>query len=377
MGTPQNFKVFGAGLLSSVGESQNVFSPKVKKLPLSVACTEMTYDITRPQPQLYVARDAAHLVSVLEELEQTLSCTRGGESGLAEALRARTTVTAVLDSGVAVSGQLESYRSDKSGGIAFLKFTGPSQLSWRDVQLEGHGPDYHAHGYSTPLGRLEGAPLVPPENMSDADLARIGVSKGAQAALRYMSGFTVSGTVKGWTRCDGKLAVMAFDQCTVTCGDEVFFKPEWGTFDLIFGVQVTSVYGGAADKRPFKDSGYGASTTTPGRQSPVTANERASFDVYQKVRELRARLASGALRGADAETEIEAVCAQGKAVAESDDWLLSLECLEIANQGLGLTPATRPWLAVHAARLTVQSQAGDGTTQDLINKGLRLTAVPD
>lgn len=39
----------------------------VKKLPLSAACQELPFDITKAQPQLFVARDFEHLHEVLHE----------------------------------------------------------------------------------------------------------------------------------------------------------------------------------------------------------------------------------------------------------------------------------------------------------------------
>ena len=59
----------------------------MKKVPLTAACADTEYDITRMQPQLFVARDFEHLFEVLEEFEATLAWKRGGDHGLGEALR--------------------------------------------------------------------------------------------------------------------------------------------------------------------------------------------------------------------------------------------------------------------------------------------------
>ena len=50
-------KIYGAGLLSSIGEAERCLSKAVAKLPLSLVCTETEYDITTMQPQLFVASD--------------------------------------------------------------------------------------------------------------------------------------------------------------------------------------------------------------------------------------------------------------------------------------------------------------------------------
>jgi len=66
-------KIYGAGLLSSVGESQNCLDSKVKKLPFSIDCIKYNYDITEQQPQLFVAKDFSALTQVLHEFEKTMS----------------------------------------------------------------------------------------------------------------------------------------------------------------------------------------------------------------------------------------------------------------------------------------------------------------
>src|SRR4051812_33165967 len=57
VGTPRDYRLYGAGLLSSLWESHACHDASVRKLPLSADCVEQSYDITRTQPQLFVARD--------------------------------------------------------------------------------------------------------------------------------------------------------------------------------------------------------------------------------------------------------------------------------------------------------------------------------
>ena len=92
-------RIYGAGLLSSIRESSHCLTGAVDKVPLSLACVEQDFDITRMQPQLFVARDFEHLFEVLEAFEATLSWKRGGDYGLEEALRARTVNHLVLADG--------------------------------------------------------------------------------------------------------------------------------------------------------------------------------------------------------------------------------------------------------------------------------------
>jgi len=99
-------KIYGAGLLSSIGEAVHCLGPEVERVRLTPACTDEEFDITRMQPRLFVARDFDHLFEVLAEVVATLSWTRGGEHGLDEALRARTVNHLVLDGGREVTGRV-------------------------------------------------------------------------------------------------------------------------------------------------------------------------------------------------------------------------------------------------------------------------------
>lgn len=92
VGTIDQPRLYGAGLLSSLGEAEHCLTPEVRKVPLDVGCAEVDFDITTMQPQLFVARDFAHLMQVLQEFRSTLAWSQGGDAGIAEALRARSVV---------------------------------------------------------------------------------------------------------------------------------------------------------------------------------------------------------------------------------------------------------------------------------------------
>ena len=73
IGSLDNPKIYGAGLLSSVGESQNCLSNNVQKIPLSIDCINYNYDITEQQPQLFVTNSFSELTDVLYKFEKTMS----------------------------------------------------------------------------------------------------------------------------------------------------------------------------------------------------------------------------------------------------------------------------------------------------------------
>jgi phenylalanine-4-hydroxylase len=122
VGTLERSRIYGAGLLSSIGESSRCLTSSVRKVPLSVACVDQDFDITRMQPQLFVARDFDHLFEVLEAFEATLAWKRGGDYGLEEALRARTVNHLLLAEGLEVTGRVARLipGPPREGGMATL-----------------------------------------------------------------------------------------------------------------------------------------------------------------------------------------------------------------------------------------------------------------
>ncbi len=106
IGSLQEPRLYGAGLLSSIGEAESCLGPHVERLPLSLDAVDADYDITRMQPRLYVARDFDHLFAVLDEFEATMAWRRGGDYGLEQAIRARTINHLVLSDGRALTGRV-------------------------------------------------------------------------------------------------------------------------------------------------------------------------------------------------------------------------------------------------------------------------------
>jgi len=250
IGSLQQPKIYGAGLLSSIGEAQHCLTDAVAKLPYTLAAADVAFDITTMQPQLFVTPDFEHLLAVLEEFAATMAFRRGGLEGLARAQESGAVATAQLSSGLQISGVLADVLAD-DGQPAYLLFRGPSALAVAGRELPGHGKEYHRDGFGTPLGRLEGESL-PLELMGEQDLRRVGVEVGRHARLRFASGVTVEGRVATTRRHQGQLLLVSFEECTVQRGERLLFRPEWGSFDMGVGERVVSVFAGAADKDAYE-----------------------------------------------------------------------------------------------------------------------------
>lgn len=349
--------IYGAGLLSSVGESYKCLSPSVRKLPFSLDCMNVSYDITRPQPQLFVTPDFPTLTRTLLSYAETMAFKKGGMEGLAKAKACEATTTGVLESGIQFSGTLADIHVDRQGNPSYLKYAGPVQLSFQDEELPGHGPDYHREGFSTAVGLVGGKS---PCDLSKADLTAHGLKDGQPGKLAYDSGVTVEGVLKSSIEKNGKVVILSFEKCTVRRGDEIFFKPEWGTYDLACGSRVTSVFGGAADRVKYL-AATGYTKPKPLKQKTnLTAENLSLNELYARVRKAREAGDPGAIRDlASVHQELEK--------SHAEDWLLRLELLELARKH----GATSDWAETARRRLETIAKASPEKAE-LIQRGMEL-----
>jgi phenylalanine-4-hydroxylase len=197
VGSPEDYRLYGAGLLSSLGESHFCHRPEVRKLPLSAACTDVGYDITRPQPQLFVAENFEHLHSVLAEVSQTLAYDIGGQYAVRTALASQELCSLYLPGDVQAIGKLTSLEGEDSSPL--LGFAEGVALAQRG-RLLGRVD----HEYFIVLGHL--ADGTDPRQIGADGLGRYRDSSG-RVTLCYGSGAELSGRPCGgpW---DGQDAVL-------------------------------------------------------------------------------------------------------------------------------------------------------------------------
>ncbi len=315
IGSLHDPKIYGAGLLSSIGESFSSLQPEVKKLPYTVDAANQNFDITTRQPQLYVTPDFDHLIDVLDEFTCRLAFRRGGLYGVSKAIESENTATIQYDSGLQVSGTFTNVNS-LDGAPVYVKTSGPTALAYKNKQLEGHGKDYHAHGFGSPVGPVRGF-TEPLFTMDASALSKRGILRGQKVTLEFVSGVEVAGTVHDLTFRDGRLLVLSFSGCVVRFRGEVLFEPSWGIYDMAVGRKIDSAWAGAADPDAF---GY---TFDPPQEKTHkilhTDKAKKLHSYYQEVRDLR----DGNSGPAGLENLFETVRRE-----YPDEWLLPLEILE-------------------------------------------------
>ncbi len=244
IGTPHDYKSYGAGILSSISESIMLHLPEVRKLRLRARCVETDYDITERQPQLFVVENFAQLDELLDQVTADFAFRVGGKLALQRFQASGEVGTLCLNNGLQVIGVLGELLGEAPD---YLRFSGPCALALDDRILDRHGRDRHADGFGSPLGRLaDGTSL---STLSEYDLGRYNYKgPGSRVTLVYQSGVRVEGnlvhSIKGR---DGNLLLLTFQDCRVTLGDRLLFDPAWGDYDLAIGESVPSAYAGAAD----------------------------------------------------------------------------------------------------------------------------------
>jgi phenylalanine-4-hydroxylase len=356
VGNPESPKIYGAGLLSSIGESVSCMKSDVKKIPYSLEAMHTDFDITKPQPQLFVTPDFKFLSEVLEQFADTMALRRGGSYGLKLAKESGSLATVVFSSGLAASGTLNDYILDGFGHPAYVSFSGPVSLSDNHTELPGHGIGYHREGFGSPCGSWKNT-AKNPEWLSEQELQDLDIKVGRKAVIEFNSGVKVSGILSGETRhLDGRLMLLSFSDCSVTFGDMILFQPEWGTYDMAVGVQISSVYSGVADPYHHVMEFKVSSETT--HKIDYDMQTKKLFALYEQVRNIRE-----ACSGYDQLEEL----ANTLAAEFPQDWLCTMEILEILTD-VGLYTDLRLALHCRLEEMTERIPA----CKKLIEDGFRL-----
>ena len=321
IGTIENPKIYGAGLLSSVQEGRNSMTDEVEKIPFDLEKVISTgFDITKPQPQLFVCESFDQLIDAVKEFSKRMAYTVGGTESLEKALRSNRTATYEFSSGLQLTGTLKKIWKDENGEAIYLKTDGPSALAYQREEINGHGKETHQDGFGAPIGKIVSLPDEY-EKMSDEQLAQYGVEVGKKLSLKYSSGVQIGGVPTNFVRSDGRLLIIQLTDCTVQLGDEMLFEPEWGLYDLVIGEKVTSVFAGAADNEKFY------ADLEPVEQKPITKREYTPLEkLYGTVRNIREN---------ESVNNIESTLLTIIDTLTTDfpnDWLLRLEILELLSK---------------------------------------------
>ena len=320
IGDINNPKIYGAGLLSSIGESASCMQPEVKKIKYTIDALKVGYDITKEQPQLFVTPTFQNLIDVLEQFESTMAYRVGGLESVTKAIECKNICTAVFSSGLQLSGVFSKVYTDANHAIKYINTTGPSSLAIKDQLLEGHDVNYHAHGFGSPVGKLKDS-TKSLEDYNTEDLASAGIIADHVIVLAFDNGILVEGKLVGQTYMEDKLVLLSFADCKVTDMEgNVFFEPAWGMFDMAIGDTIVSVFNGSADKKIFEDQLH--ISEQPTHQQNYTAKDLQYQSLFKQIRTYREQ--------GKTDDSLNEIWQQIKNDSETD-WLGTMELLELAD----------------------------------------------
>ncbi len=298
VGTLERPRLYGAGLLSSLGESIHCLTPAVRKEPLTAACAEADYDITEMQPRLFVTPDFDALFDVVEAFSAGLSYRRGGDHGLAEAERAGTVNHLVLSTGREVTGRVaERVRGPRPAGpglaTGLVRLDGPVLLSRGGV-----------------------ASRVPVDAAALVALGEDGALAPGPFRIELPTGVLLEGSSRGDDEVVGLRA---------WCGGRPVAVPD--ACLLLLARAVPSVAGGPSDPGAWDRATGGGSFTAGDGEALARARKQAALSagqaaLYEEVRRLR----EGGVRGGPGATGL-----RERAAGLPEDWLLRAEIEELVQ----------------------------------------------
>lgn len=333
IGALENPKIYGAGLLSSIGESAWCMTDKVKKVPYSIEAAHTPFDITQPQPQLYVTPDFAFLSQVLEDFANTMALRTGGLSGIQKLIDSKDLGTIELSTGLQVSGNFVSVISH-NGEPIYFQTKGKSALAYREKELVGQDTMQHESGFGSPVGRLKGINIAI-EDMSPRDLKAYAIYEGNTVTLDFEGGISVHGKIVTGTRnLQGQIILITFENCQVTYNGKVLFESNDSLYNMAIGERIVSAFHGPADVKSFDLLDHQLSSSIS-----ETDNSKADEleSLYQQIREFR--------NGKNTTISRNKVFQQLKEKYPTD-WLLSVELYELAmgNHDQGFAKEIKQYL---------------------------------
>jgi phenylalanine-4-hydroxylase len=277
VGSPHDYKLYGAGLLSSLWESHSCHESSVLKLPLTAACVNQTYDITRTQPQLFVARDFEQLFSVLAEVDASLAYRQGGDRALTAALLSDEVATLHFREQGFLTGRLSARFGDAQSGVVTVQGRVGLGVSGR---LE-HTFEAPAAGYRLPIGKLrDGAALA--SLTSGALHERYRHGAGARTRLRFESGVELEGELVTTTEnARGQVVLARFVDYSLHSERGTGFREQGRDYWLCAASEVVTAHAGALDATFFPSSE--ASGQRAPKPRTLAERERALLGLYERA----------------------------------------------------------------------------------------------
>lgn len=331
MGDLKNPRIYGAGLLSSIGESYSCMSPRLPKFPFSTKAADQNFEITKPQPQLFVAESFAHLNQVLDEFMDGMALRRGGAYALECAVNSGFIATIELASGLQITSKFSVVHTDKNNyPVAF--------------ELQ-EGAVFFESGNEIEFSPNEWSPLIPLENeiypigpiqgfnqdlcqFGQDDLRRLGVEQGKRFQLKFKSGYQLEGRLIQVIHSREKrpLVLGVADHRLVDPGGVAVSLSKGQVYWLPIGDQIVSGFSGPVKHDRFSEELVPPTEKT--RKIDHTEQRKQSFHLFERVRGIREEQSNLSVTIRDELKDVWDTLIK----LRPDDWLLSVEILDLLSK---------------------------------------------
>ncbi|MFZ9588589.1 MAG: aromatic amino acid hydroxylase [Chitinophagaceae bacterium] len=318
IGSLENPKIYGAGLLSSIGESSSCMRAEVKKIPYTIDAVNYAYDITKPQPQLFVTPTFENLLDVLHQFESGMAMSVGGTSGLKKAIASEQICTVVLDNQLQISGLFKSFIEDEEFGVCWVTSSGSSALCRNDKALNDFGTDQFPNGCNILIGKIKGT-RAGMSLLTSSALSDLGIVTGAPCSFVLSNGISVVGYLDRLILNEQMLEQMHFSEVEIKHPNgTILYSREFGNLKLLIGTSIPSVFSGAADKMLFDDGLHLSGKKTD--RAVYTAQDLQYHNLFAQIRAIR--------EGKESIDKLIAIWKELK-MNFSEDWLGAMEVAEM------------------------------------------------
>jgi phenylalanine-4-hydroxylase len=349
--------IYGAGLLSSMGESYHCFDDNVKKVPLSDDCVFQSYDITKPQPQLFVSPNIASMKKVLSDFSKNMAFKKGGTYALGKAKHAQSVTTSVFESGLQVTGILKNFSADAKEQLIFLNWSGPLQFSLNDNEIKDWETAKLPNEILSPMG-TPSAFTINGKSGKNWDKLKWSNLKGQSIDLRYKNGFKLQAKIGNSFANKGKTLFIEFQNAEIFNPFTSKSQKSEKQF-LILAKKVKSVFGGAADRAKYlKASGekhYQSNSHIANYDKSAIAD---LCEAYTQLREFRSQ---GRANPASLDKIVKLLDEK-----YPKEWLLRWELLEM-DQNFKLACSWRQKLLSQLEKISRE----DAQAAEAISRGLK------
>lgn len=375
MGNLRNHRIYGAGLLSSIGESYSCMSPHLPKVPFSIKAADQNFEITKPQPQLFVAESFAHLNQVLDEFMNGMALRRGGAYALECAVNSGFIATIELESGLQITSKFSLVHTDIDNcAVAF-------ELQEGVVFYESNNEIEFSPNERSPLITFENEiyPIGPIQGFNHSlyqlgidDLRRLGLAQGKRFKLNFKSGYELEGRLIQVIHSREKRPIIlgVEDHRLVDPSGVEVSSSRGQVYWLPIGEKIVSGFSGPVKHDRFSEELVPPTEKT--RKIEHTEERRRSFNLFESVRSIREAQSDTSASIPDKLKDIWDTLIK----IRPDDWLLSVEILDLLSKYTIKHDQVQA-IDLEEFRLAIKRHLADlsvtrGDLKKLIDDGLRL-----